>query len=153
METTEKAMEPITMTTSRGTIMLPTIWGVAEARLVKMERVMIGITMPVALALPRAFSSRKPISLHRTPKIRHQTSLLMASWNRPETVTDSSATKTTLARMALGVLSAAGSGGISFLWEASAALEVSRSLAESSPELSFALMRLASLLRQREATG
>ena len=44
-------MEPITMTTSRGTIMLPTIWGVAEARLVKMERVMIGITMPVALAL------------------------------------------------------------------------------------------------------
>ena len=35
-----------------GTTMPPTISGVAAARLVKMDRVMMGITMPVAWALP-----------------------------------------------------------------------------------------------------
>ena len=41
-------MVPMTTQTSRGTTMLPTISGVAEARLVKMDRVMMGITIPVA---------------------------------------------------------------------------------------------------------
>ena len=102
METMEKAAVPMTTQTSRGTTMPPTISGVAAARLVKMDRVMMGITMPVAWALPSASSSRKPNSLQSTPKIRHHTSLLMASWNRPDTHTDSSATRMTLAMMALG---------------------------------------------------
>ena len=144
----------MTTQTSRGTTMPPTISGVAAARLVKMDRVMMGITMPVAWALPSASSSRKPSSLQSTPKIRHQTSLLTASWNRLDTHTDSSATRMTLAIMALGVLYLSGRAGISFL-RAAAAFWAAAAPAStwSVPASIWALMRLASLLRHREATG
>ena len=122
--------------------------------MVKMDRVMMGITMPVAWALPRASSSRKPSSLHSTPKIRHHTSLFTASWNRLDTHTDSRATRMTLARMALGVLYLSGRAGISFLRPAAAACAAPADTSTfSSPLSSWALMRLASLLRHREATG
>ena len=104
--------------------------------------------------MPRASSSRKPISLHSTPKIRHHTSLFTASWNRLDTHTDSRATRMTLARMALGVLYLSGRAGISFLRPAAAAWAAPAEASTfSAPASILLLMRLASLLRHREATG
>ena len=151
MEARENAMVPMTTQTSRGTTMLPTISGVAEARLVKMERVMMGMTMPVALALPSASSSRKPSSFSSTPKIRHHTSLFTASWNRLDTQVDSSATRMTLAMMVVGVLYLAGRAGISFLRAAVWAAFTGAS--DTEPASMSRFRRLASLFRHREATG